>query len=115
MEYPFIGLTVVALVVAGTLHSCGNLTRFEQESYDCNGTNAPFRELVFNDVFLDGQGKVVGPIAPPKAVITDISKSRFSASWGDVRLSVNRVTGKITLQRNGMVSTYKCEPKNFRM
>jgi len=100
--------------LVGPLRDCASLTRFEQESYDCSATQAPFNKLTFQDIAI-GEGGVVDGADPAGATISQYAGDRLIVDWGRDRLVINRKTGGVMVTRNGVLRSYACKRAQFQM
>jgi hypothetical protein len=114
MAYPIFSATIVALLFTASLKDCAFLTRFQQESYDCSRTQAPFTKLVFNRMSRGESAKVEGA-AQSSATITEVTDTRIDAVWGNDSLSVNRTSGAVTVTVGNVVRSYACTKAQFKM
>jgi|SaaInl85LU_5_DNA_1037374.scaffolds.fasta_scaffold47221_2 hypothetical protein len=114
MQYTLVGLSLVGVLLAGSLRDCANLTRFEQESYDCSVTQAPFNKLTFQDIAI-GESGIIDGAEPSRATISQYKEDRLIVDWGRDRLAINRKTGSVTVTRNGILRSYACKRAQFQM
>jgi hypothetical protein len=114
MGYPFFATTAAALLVTASLGDCAFLTRFEQESYDCSRSQAPFTRLVFNKTTKGAHGIVEGG-SQSRATITEATEAQLLAQWGDDSLSINRESGVVTVTQANIVRSYPCKKASFKM
>jgi hypothetical protein len=114
MANSIIGLSLMALVLSGSLRDCASMTRFKQESYDCSAIDAPFNRIVFSETDVGKQGSVEGGTAA-MITITTSDANRITATWGSGMISINRQTGAVTTTLRRNVRTYACKKATFRM
>lgn len=114
MGYSIFSTVTVALLVTASLKDCALLTRFQQESYDCSTTQAPFTKLVFNRMSGGEPAKVEGA-AQSRATITEVTDTRIDAAWGNDSLSINRTSGAVTVTLGNVVRSYACTKAQFKM
>ena len=114
MHYTLVALSLASVLLVGPLRDCASLTRFEQESYDCSATQAPFNKLTFQDIAI-GEGGVVDGADPAGATISQYAGDRLIVDWGRDRLVINRKTGGVMVTRNGVLRSYACKRPQFQM
>lgn len=114
MQNTLVGLTFAVVFLGGSLRDCAHLTRFEQESYDCSATQAPFEKLTFQRIDIGETGSIAGA-EPASALITDFSEDRLVAEWGRDRLTLSRKSGVVTLTKKGLLRSYACNRAQFQM
>ncbi|WP_439143597.1 hypothetical protein [Planktotalea sp.] len=114
MSNSLVGLGAIALIAVGSLRDCASLTRYQNETYECQGANAPFERVTFDKLSIGKQGKIVGP-EPTKTTITFVSEDVLIADWGRTQLSIKRDTGALTTIQNGILRTHNCKVMKFRM
>ncbi|KGK79704.1 hypothetical protein PM03_09480 [Thalassobacter stenotrophicus] len=114
MHTTLVAFSFASVLLAGSLRDCASLTRFEQESYDCSATQAPFNKLTFQDIAI-GEGGVIDGAEPTRATISQYGGDRLIVEWGRDRLVINRKTGGVTVTRNGVLRSYACKRAQFQM
>lgn len=114
MSNSLIGFGIIALIAAGSLRDCGNLTRYQNETYECLGANAPFERVTFEKLSIGKHGKIVGA-EPNQSTITFINDEILIADWGRTQLSIKRKTGALTTIQNSTLRTHSCKVMKFRM
>ena len=114
MQTTLVALTLASVILAGSLRDCASLTRFEQESYDCSASQAPFDKVTFQDIAVGESGAVDGA-EPTRATISQYGGDRLVVEWGRDKLVINRKTGRVMVTRNGVLRSYACKRAQFQM
>jgi len=114
MSNSIVGLSAMALIAVGSLRDCANLTRYQNETYECRGVHAPFERVTFEKLSIGKEGKIVGS-EPTRSTITFVSEDVLIADWGRTQLSIKRDTGALTTIQNGILRTHDCKVMKFRM
>lgn len=114
MSNALLGFSLTTLIIAGSLSDCSNLSRYQNEIYECSKPSAPFERVTFEKVALGKIGKVTGTV-PRDVTITFANKKIFNADWGKSELSINRETGAVSIIKNGTLRTHACKVMKFRM
>ena len=62
MSNALLGFSFVALIISGSLSDCSNISRYQNEIYECSKPGAPFERVTFEKVGLGKIGKVTGTV-----------------------------------------------------
>ena len=83
MSNALLGFSFVALITSGSLSDCSNISRYQNEIYECSKPGAPFERVTFEKVGLGKIGKVTGTV-PRDATITFANKKNIQCGLGQI-------------------------------
>ena len=108
--------TIAQLVTAGCLvASCDDLTRFEQERYECGSNPYGLVEIDFRDFDEGKETTVVFNDETVTMPIIESSDTNFILASPGLIIRVDRRTSNIRLTRGTHYRNLKCIKSKFRM
>ena len=110
-RWTFVQLLTASCLIAG----CEDLTRFEQERYECGSNPYGLVEIDFRDF---NEGKETTVVFNDETVIMPIiesSDTNFILASPGLIIRVDRRTGNIRLTRGTQYRNLKCIKSKFRM
>ena len=106
----------VMLVVAGfLLAGCDDLTRFEQERYECGYNPDGLVEIDFREFKKGAETAVVFDDGRVTMSIIESSDARFTLAGPGLIVRVDRGSGTVRLTRGSRYRNVKCTKSKFRM
>ena len=104
-------LAAAGLLLAG----CDDLTRFEQERYECGSNPDGLVEIDFREFKKGEQTTVIFTDETVTMPIIESSDSRFTLAGPGLIIRIDRASGTIRLTRGTRYLNVKCTKSNFRM
>lgn len=104
-------LAAAGLLLAG----CDDLTRFEQERYECGSNPDGLVEIDFREFKKGEQTTVIFTDETVTMPIIESSDSRFTLAGPGLIIRIDRASGTIRLTRGTRYRNVKCTKSNFRM
>ena len=106
----------VMLVAAGfLLAGCDDLTRFEQERYECGYNPDGLVEIDFREFKKGAQTAVVFDDETVTMSIIESSDARFTLAGPGLIVRVDRGSGTVRLTRGSRYRNVKCTKSQFQM
>ena len=106
----------VMLFAAGCLLAgCDDLTRFEQERYECGYNPDGLVEIDFREFKKGAETAVVFDDETVTMSIIESSDARFTLAGPRLIIRVDRESGTIRLTRGSRYRNVKCTKSKFRM
>jgi hypothetical protein len=97
------------------LAGCDELTRFEQEKYECGPNPTGIYELDFRSTKVRDKVTMVTATGDNNATIVFADKNEFVLEESDLIIRINRQTGLIRSTKGNRYSEFQCTKTNFRM
>lgn len=108
--------TFSRVIVAGcVLAGCDELTRFEQERYECGYNPDGLVEIDFREFETGGATAVVFNDETLNMSIVESSGERFTLAVPGLIVRVDRITGNVRMTRGSHYRNVKCTKSKFRM
>ena len=108
--------TSILVIAAGcVLAGCDDLTRFEQERYECGYNPNGLVEIDFREFKKGGETAVVFNDETLTMSIVESSDERFTLASPGLIVRVDRGSGTIRLTRGSRYRNVKCTKSKFRM
>ena len=108
--------TSILVIAAGcVLAVCDDLTRFEQERYECGHNPEGLVEIDFREFKKGGETAVVFNDETLTMSIVESSDERFTLNSAGLIIRVDRRSGTIRLTRGNRYRNVKCTKSKFRM
>ena len=107
------GLTMLALGVG--LAACDDLTRFEQERYECSFNNQGLVEVDMRSTNTGDEVTVTFINETVAAVIMESNDSIFTLAKENLIMRIDRETGTIRMTRGTRYTNIACARTVFRM
>lgn len=109
-------LRLVPLVAASCLLAgCDDLTRFQQERYECASNPDGLVEIDFRDFDKGAETTVIFNDETVIMPIIESSDTRFTLAAPGLIVRVDRGSGTIRVTRGTRYRNVKCTKSNFRM
>lgn len=119
MRIPEIGSSlktfVITIAVGCLLAGCDDLTRFEQERYECGYNPDGLVEIDFRELKKGSETTVVFTDETVTMSIIESNDKRFTLAGPGLIIRVDRGSGTIRLTRGGHYRNVKCTKSKFRM
>ena len=89
--------------------------RFRHEKYKCNSGAFGIAEIIVNDTGVGDMAKIIGYGYERKVKILTSNKSLITAKMDDIRVKIDRDTGKVQLKRDNQYVVLACSKSVFTM
>lgn len=109
------GLTVALMAIPVLLGGCWDLTRFEQERYECNFNQSGLVEIDMRAFDIGDEAKVTFSDETLEMQIIESSDNSFSLASGPLIIRIDRKSGTVRLTRGSRYRNIKCSKSDFTM
>ena len=107
--------SILVIGAVCVLAGCDDLTRFEQERYECGYNHDGLVEIDFREFKKGGETAVVFNDETLTMSIVESSDERFTLASPGLIVRVDRGSGTIRLTRGSRYRNVKCTKSKFRM
>ena len=97
------------------LAGCDELTRFEQEKYECGPNPSGIYELDFRSTKVSDKVTMVTAAGDSNATIVFADEKEFVLEGSDLIIRINRQTAFIKSTKGNRYSEFQCTKTNFKM
>jgi hypothetical protein len=101
-------------LMSGSLAACPT-ERFRHEKYQCSTSSYGVASIVLNDTGVGDEGRIIGYNNERKAEITSSSSAEIKLKTNDLKITINRNTGSVTLVRGNHYVVLSCAKSVFTM
>ena len=106
--------TTLMLIFVICLCSCLP-ERFRHEKYDCSGSQQNINTIIINKAKTGNYAKIVSSTRETKASITQIDEQTAWLTYKNIKLKINRKTGKMTMTQGTKYIKVSCTKTVFTM
>ena len=89
--------------------------RFRHETYKCNGGPFGIAEIILNDTSVGDKATIIGYGSEKKAEIQSSGRTSVTMTSDDIKITVERDTGAVTLKRGNRIAVISCSKSVFKM
>jgi len=89
--------------------------RFRHEKYKCNSGAFGIAEIILNDTSVGDEATIIGYGNEKKAEIVKSSAASISMKTDDIKITIKRETGEVTLVRGNRYVILNCSKSVFTM
>ena len=89
--------------------------RFRHETYKCNSGTFDISEIILNDTSVGDKATIIGYNGEEKAEIQSSSRTSITMMLDDMKITVKRDTGAVTIKRGNRIAVLSCSKTVFKM
>ena len=109
------GLAIALMATPVLLGGCWDLTRFEQERYECSFNQSGLVEIDMRAFDVGDEVTVAFSDETLEMQIIESSDSNFSLASGPLVIRIDRKSGTVRLTRGSRYRNIKCSKSEFTM
>ncbi len=107
----WLGLSLAAILLSG----CINLERFRHEKYSCSSNRAGIDEVIIRRAKQGAEVKIFSAGNEKTGQITAITEDAVTISYQEVGLTLNRISGSITIADKNRYYRLNCSVSVFTL
>ena len=107
----FVGLVFSILLITG----CGDISRFSYENYSCQPKQSSIYEITISDLKKGGLSTISTDSEIMQGEIISLTKVEIIIKSDDLKLIINRKSGKVQVYAGNMYESIDCVIDKFKM
>ena len=107
----FVGLVFSILLITG----CDNISRFSYENYSCQPKQSSIYEITISDLKKGGLSTISTASEIIQREIISLTKVEIIIKSDDLKLIINRKSGKVQVYAGNMYESIDCVIDKFKM
>ena len=106
-----VGLLFCILLITG----CGDISRFSYENYSCQPRQSSIYEITISDLKKGGLSTISTASETMQKEIISLTKVEIIIKSDDLKLIINRKSGKVQVYSGNMYESIDCVIDKFKM
>ena len=108
-------IQMALLLLCGVSLSACPTERFRHETYKCNSSSFDIAEIILNNTGVGDDATIVGYKGEKKVEIQSSSRTSIGMTSGDMKITIARETGNVTVKRGNRYALLSCSKSVFTM